>query len=382
VSLPLGIVAVGLLLAWAGIVGLVWLVTRRRSSQPASAAADAPWLRALLDELGHAVIIVGLHGRPTAWNQAAVRVWGAVDDTLALPLALTGLVRRVLDTRMTETIEIAAPDNPEHRLRVTASWLGDDAGVIVQLHDSSAALRSAEAYRRLISAVAHELRTPLTGILGHADILGSCRPDKDEALWRRSRDFIAREARRLARLVEDLLTLSRLDLAPLQRRPVNLRAVAEEAISALFQSAETRGVRLSLHSPSNLPRVLGDRDRLEQVFVNLLDNAVKYSPSGSEAGVHLTPSDGFVEVEIKDIGVGIAPQDLPHIFDPLYRGERGRDAPGVGLGLTIVRTILEQHGVTINVQSAPHQGTTFHFSLPFAQSNPASAINLPEIHPL
>ena len=381
VSLPLGTVAMGLLLALTGIVGLIWLVTRRRSSQPTSAADDAPWLRALLDQLAHAVIIVGLHGRPTAWNQAAARVWGAVDDTLALPLALAGLVGRVLDTRTTETIEVAAPDTPEHRLRVTVSWLGDDTGAIVQIHDPSQAARSAEAYRRLISAVSHELRTPLTAILGHADILDSCRPEKDDALWRRSRDFIAREAQRLARLVEDLLTLSRLDLTPLQRRPVNLRAVTEEAISALFQSAEARGVRLSLHAPSNLPRVLGDRDRLGQVFVNLLDNAVKYSPSGGEAGVHLTPQDGFVEVKIRDSGVGIAPQDLPHVFDPLYRGERGHDTPGVGLGLTIVRTILEQHGVAINVQSAPNQGTTFHFHLPFAQSNPAPSANQPDIPP-
>jgi signal transduction histidine kinase len=263
-------------------------------------------------------------------------------------------------------------------LRATALPLramGRISGALVLVHDPAEAMGNAESYRRLIGAVAHELRTPLTAILGHADILGSCQPDREEALWRRSRDFIASEAERLARLVEDLLTLSRLDLAPLQRRPVNLRAVAEEAISALFQAAEGRGVRLTLQSPPVLPRVLGDRDRLYQVFLNLLDNAVKYCAAegrplaGGEVVVRLASEMGNVQVEIHDEGAGIAPEDLPYVFEPFYRSQHARDRPGTGLGLTIVRSILEQHGTTIHVQSAPGHGTTFSFQLPHAQSS-------------
>jgi signal transduction histidine kinase len=364
-SLPLAAVVVGLLLTIGAAMGTIWWLARRRrdNRRVLTAPGDAHGLRALLDALPHAVIVVGPRGRATAWNQVAAYMWGAAGDTLTLPLALTGLVRRVLETHVTETTEVAAPDAPAQRLRVTAAWLGDEMGVLLQLHDLSEAPHSAEAHRRLISAVAHELRTPLTGILGHADILGSCRLEKDEALWRRSRDFIAGEAQRLARLVEDLLTLSRLDLTPLQPGPVNLRAVVEEAISTLYPAAEAHGVQLSLQSPTNLPRVWGDRDRLGQVFVNLLDNAVKYSPRGSEAGVCLRPESDGVAVEVHDSGAGIASHDLPYIFDPLYRSERVRDTSGAGLGLTIVRTILEQHGATIHVQSTPDQGATFRFHL-------------------
>ena len=234
--------------------------------------------------------------------------------------------------------------------------------------------RGAESYRRLVSAVSHELRTPLTAILGMRDILGSCDPRQDEALWRRSRDFIAGEAQRLARLVEDLLTLSRLDLTPLRRAPVNVRAIVEEAISSLFQAAEARRVRLALQSPPSLSRVMGDRDRLHQAFLNLIDNAVKYSPDDSQVTVSLTPEEQAVQVEVRDSGRGIQPQDLPYIFEPLYRSEGARDVPGTGLGLTIVRTILEQHGSTIEVQSVPGQGTVFRFRLPYAQGSQAGQV--------
>ena len=129
------------------------------------------------------------------------------------------------------------------------------------------------------------------------------------------------QAERLARLVEDLLTLSRLDLTPLHRRPVNLRSVAEEAISALFQAADSGGVRLVLQSPPSLPRVLGDRDRLQQVFLNLIDNAIKYSHPDGEVVVRLAAESDSVQAQVRDDGVGIVPEDLPHIFEPLYRSE-------------------------------------------------------------
>jgi signal transduction histidine kinase len=115
-----------------------------------------------------------------------------------------------------------------------------------------------------------------------------------------------------------------------------------------------------------LPRVKGDRDRLQQVFFNLLDNAIKYGRGGGETVVHLAQDADLVQVEVRDDGIGIAPDDLPHIFDPLYRSEQARDQPGTGLGLTMVRTILEQHGATIDVHSVLGRGTTFRFELPCA----------------
>jgi len=381
-SLPMSAVVLVLLLLVSGTVLASALLARhlRRRFAPVPSPPDQTppdhdrtWLISLLDELPQGALLVEASGRPLAWNQVAFHTLSMGSRGGGLPLPLATLIARVLNAGTAETTEITASDGADRRVRVTASplgsaWPGGKGGVLVLIHTSDEDARNIESYRRLISALAHELRTPLTAILGHADILGSCDREKDEGLWRRSRDFIASEAERLAHLVEDLLTLSRLDLTSLERRPLNLRAVVEEAISALFQVAEARKVRLALQSPPTLPRILGDRDRLYQVFLNLLDNAIKYANrSGGEAFVRLTPGDRQIQVKVWDNGLGIASQDLPHIFDPLYRSPDVSDTPGTGLGLTIVRSILEQHGATIRAQSEPGQGTAFHFSLPCAE---------------
>lgn len=168
-------------------------------------------------------------------------------------------------------------------------------------------------------------------------------------------------------MVEDLLTLSRLDVGVSALVPVNLRVVAEEAISSTWQSAEQKGVTLALQSAAGLPRVRGDADRLRQVFTNLLDNGVKYTAAGGRVTVRLTSGQDRVRAEVSDTGMGIPKTDLPHIFDPFFRGEQAhRAASGTGLGLTILRTILAQHGAEIQVQSEPGRGTTFSFDLPIA----------------
>jgi len=221
-------------------------------------------------------------------------------------------------------------------------------------------------FPNLARLVAHELRTPLTAIVGHADILESCGPNEEE-LRRRSRDFIASEAQRLARLVDDLLTLSRLEASPPVMRTINVRVVVESAISSLFEIAEMQRITLTLEAPPSLPRVRADPDRLQQALVNLLDNAIKYTPAGGSVTARLVSEGGYVRVEISDTGPGIPPEDLPHVFEPLYRGGKERGTPGTGLGLTIVRAILDQHGAPINLHSRPGKGTTFTFRLPVAR---------------
>lgn len=375
-SVPIGIVVSWLLVIAIAVIEVgivvVWL-WRRYSAATAdltdtsSETLDATWLTSLLDKFDQGALVVDLNDRPVVWNEAAAHEFSLSDQPPELPLSLLALVSKVLIGDTEETTEIL--NDQGERLRVTVTPLGSTSriGTLVQVHRPGEKTGRIQSYRHLIGAMAHELRTPLTAILGHVDILGSCDPERDEALWRRSREFIATETARLAKLVEDLLTLSRLDLTPTQQRPVNLRAVAEEAISSLFQTAEIRNIRLSLQSAPSLPRVQGDRDRLHQVFLNLLDNAVKYTDAGGQVSVHLSARDDGVQVEVRDNGVGIAPEDLGHVFEPLYRGQDVRDVPGTGLGLTIVRTILDQHNSTIYVESTVSQGTTFRFCLPYVR---------------
>ena len=375
ISISLGWIALAVLLAVVLLVGLAVLLTWRYWQRRASAAPHAPpWLLDLLNSLPMAALVADQDGRVTVHNAEATRLLGLSGRDLGLPLALCTLVQRVLASDVSETTEIPAPEDAQRRLRVTVTVLGAVGpatspvkNALVLVSDPVELREREMSYLRLIGTVSHELRTPLTAIIGHVDILGSC-SIKEEALWRRSQRFISGEVERLARLVDDLLSLSRLEISPSQMRPVKVRAIAEEAISALWEAAERAQVTLLLQAPPGLPRVLADPDRLQQVFINLLDNAIKYSSGGATATIRLYHEGNLVPVEVTDTGPGIAADDLPHIFEPMYRGSTAaiRVSLGTGLGLTIVKTILEQHGTTISVQSAPGEGTAFTFGLPCA----------------
>lgn len=369
-SLPL-VVAVLLLLGLLAAAG-GWLLARRRRPvvAPPLTPASIPWLPALLEPLPCGVLLADGQGRVTLANGQARRWLGETGRSVKLPPPVLALVVRAAASGVGEGLEVQAPSGEGQRLWIEAAPLGGDGGMLVLIRERSAGGVAAEVYRRLMQTIAHELRTPLTAIVGHADILASCSIE-EEALWRRSQQFITGEVERLARLVEDLLTLSRLDMSVSVLVPTNLRAVVEEAISTTWQLAEEKGVTLALQAAAGLPRVRGDADRLRQVFINLLDNGVKYTAAGGRVTVRLTPDENGdeerVQVEVSDTGMGIPKSDLPHIFDPLFRGEQAsRAATGTGLGLTILRTILAQHGAEIRVQSEPGQGTTFSFDLAIA----------------
>jgi len=365
--LPL-VIAILLLLGLLVAVG-GWLLARgRRPALSPPTTLSIPWLPALLEALPCGALLADAQGRVTLANSQA-RIWlGEAGRSVKLSQPVQALVGRVAASGMSEGLETHAPSGEDHRLWVEAAALGGNGGVLVLLEEQQGSGVAAEVYRHLMRTIAHELRTPLTAIMGHADILASCSIE-EELLWRRSQQFISGEVERLARLVEDLLTLSRLDMGASALVPVNLQAAAEEALSALWEPAEEKGVTLTLQAAPGLPRVLGDADRLRQVFINLLDNGVKYTPSGGRVTVRLTPDEGKdqVQVEVSDTGMGIPRTDLPHIFDPLFRGEQAdRAATGTGLGLTIVRTILAQHGAEVRVQSELERGTIFSFDLPTA----------------
>lgn len=371
-SLPLGLMALSALALIGLGAAFGWLAAarriRRRSGHTPSRAGTS--LPEVVNALPQAALVVDADGGLIVRNVRAVQLLRAFGHDDALPLAVDAAVGRVIRSRAAETLEITSPGMPARRLQVWVAPLKRSSLVteaLLVLADPGAGTGRTEVYQQLTGMLAHELRTPLTAIMGHVEILGSCRID-EEALWRRSLGFVAGEVDRLARLVEDLLSLSRLDRIPLHLQPVNLRAAAEEAISALFEAAGRSNVTLVLRAPAELPDAQADLDRIRQVFLNLLDNAIKYAP-GSTVTARLAPDAETVRVEIHDSGPGISVEDLPHIFDPFYRG--GRSAPGAagtGLGLTIVRTILDQHGASVYVHSAPDQGTTFAFSLPAAHT--------------
>ncbi len=276
--------------------------------------------------------------------------------------------------------EITFPGRERHRvLSASASTIVDgekSLGVILVLHDLTR-IRQFEAMRAdFVANVSHELRTPLTAIRGYAETLlnGAVRdPDRASEFV----GVIQRHSERLTRLIDDLLTLSDLELGrtEIHPRPLTVTEVVQAPLEMLRQKADERGVALRTEIAPNLPPVLADRDRLEQVLINLIDNAVKYSGAGSQVKVEATAKNdaqgrGMIEIAVRDNGVGIPEKDIPRLTERFYRVDRARsrELGGTGLGLAIVKHIVSAHGGSLAIESVLGRGTTIRVSLPRAAS--------------
>lgn len=220
------------------------------------------------------------------------------------------------------------------------------------------------AQQRFVADASHELRTPLTAVRGNLELLKT-RGDEIPAEERRALvEAASAEAERMARLVSDLLALARADAGQkLSHKPVEL----DRVLLDVFQQARglARAVKLSLRELDQLA-VLGDVDQLKQLLLALVDNALKYTPAGGTVSLGLRREGPEAVIEVRDTGIGIAPADLPHVFERFYRADkaRSRDAGGTGLGLAIARWIAQEHGGAIAVASQAGQGSTFTVRLP------------------
>lgn len=220
------------------------------------------------------------------------------------------------------------------------------------------------AQQRFLADVSHELRTPLTVIKGNVDLIRKLGPDEE------SLDSIRDEADRLTRMVGDLLTLAQAESGklPLNLQPVDLG----ELLTDVFQQMRVlAGEKIKLRL-TEIDRVLvnGDRDRLKQVFINLVSNAIHYTPQGGVVTLRLVREGDSAQVTVSDTGPGIPKEDLPHIFDRFYRAEKSRTrtkTSGFGLGLSIVQAIVQKHGGQVTVSALEGQGTTFTVILPLAK---------------
>jgi signal transduction histidine kinase len=226
---------------------------------------------------------------------------------------------------------------------------------------------SQQAMRDFVANVSHELKTPLTSIQGFAQAI----VDGTAADPQHAGDVIHDEAARLARLVEELLDLAKLDTgqAGLDRRPVDLPAILAAIVERLGLKAQQRGVVLE-NRANSLPGLIGDGDRLAQVFTNLIDNALKHTPRGGvvKLGTQLDP--GWITVHVEDSGPGIPPNELSRIFERFYQLDKARSGSGprgVGLGLAISREIVQSHGGTVSATSTMGQGSRFSVRLPISR---------------
>jgi PAS domain S-box-containing protein len=241
--------------------------------------------------------------------------------------------------------------------------LGPDEALIV-IRDITEQAELNEMKSDFINRASHELRTPLTSAMLMTELIqeGGAPEELDE-YWR----TLKSELNRQKILIDRLLIAGRLEsgMMKLEREPMDLLPVLEESIRAVKPIAGKRRVSLQLHAPAGEVFIVGDKSGLEQVFINLINNAAKFSPAGAVVETHLTSADEEVTVVISDHGLGIPPEAIPHLFERFYRARNVSIAeiPGSGIGLYIVKSIVDELGGSISVDSAPGRGTRFLVSL-------------------
>jgi two-component system phosphate regulon sensor histidine kinase PhoR len=332
-------------------------------------------LETILRTMADGVLVVDGKKRIVMMNPAAEAMFGIPTgeaigrDHLELThhFDLDQALTRVLDTGEPAQLEIRRARPEEQVLEARLAYFGKDRGVLLVMQDITRARKLEQMRTEFVSNVTHELRTPLTAIRGFAEtLLEGALDDPDDA--RHFVGIIAREGEQLGHLIDDILDLSRIEGGrwKVKKEPFHLRQLAEETVGRLAARAADLGVDLRLEIPEDLPELQGDTGRLAQVLLNLVDNALKYTPSGGSVTVAAEELGNMVRVKVTDTGTGIPKADLPRLFERFYRVDkaRSRQTGGTGLGLSIVKHIVEAHGGTVGVESDLGKGATFMFTLP------------------
>ncbi len=339
------------------LIGLIWLIAtavhNRRTIFPLQTKVGGP----ALDTAPIGIVLLDRQTAVAYANNPAQRL-------------LTDEVRAEL---LRDVRSLATHNQPTSHYRVfnlpgerALSWwiYALDQGSLVLLTDLSQQRQTERSSQLFLNSLSHELRTPLTAVLAHLEVLRT--PDLPGSVRDNSLQLIHQETNRIARLVQSLLDLSRLETtAELERRPTDLLLLAEEAIADVILDAETRQIAITLQADTGLARVLADPDKLKQVFLNLLDNAMKYGRSGDKIEVNLHKTPAGIRVSIRDTGPGIPAEHLAHVGQRLYRART--DVEGSGLGLALVGEILRRHQSELIIESEANgeeTGTAVSFTLP------------------
>jgi two-component system phosphate regulon sensor histidine kinase PhoR len=350
------------------------LATRRVRVVVEALQRESGRLEAILGSMVEGVAAVDSQLRITFANRAFAEMVGT-----ALPLRTgTPLLQVMRDPALLEIFQTVLSSGKalQKRLILSAAARSFDVhatplegdphrGAIAMLYDVSDLERLERVRKDFVANVSHELRTPLAAVCGYAETLRESIRDDPE----RSSEFaeiILGKARQLTNIVTDLLILSSLEGGkPPAPEPVSLRESLESAFRTVEPTAKTRSVRL-VCEPFDDVSVLGFDIRLEQVWVNLLENAIKYNRPEGEVRVEVTRHSGSALVRVHDTGLGIPSRDLPRIFERFYRVDkaRSRATGGTGLGLAIVKHAVEQMGGSVSVESRLGQGSVFTVALP------------------
>jgi two-component system, OmpR family, phosphate regulon sensor histidine kinase PhoR len=338
---------------------------------------DAAEVRAVLAALTDGLLVVDSTQHISICNPAFEKLYGHSPIRPGTPLLdvirdsdVIESMRAALEQDKPRMAEVLAPDR-KRQLQVTAVPIaaedGQPSGVVALFQDISRLKQADEIRRDFVANVSHELRTPLSIFHGNLETLleGS---DLDESETRHIYEVLKRHSDRLNLLVNDLLSLARLESkeANLLLSEINLRDFLGEVTRDWTTRLAAKNLRMELQVPDDFPVLRADERRLEEVVHNLLDNAVNYSHANSRILIQGSALDQEIVLSVSDQGVGIAPADLPRIFERFYRADRARsrELGGTGLGLSIVKHIAQLHGGRVEAESVLGQGTTIRVILP------------------
>jgi two-component system, OmpR family, phosphate regulon sensor histidine kinase PhoR len=338
-------------------------------------------LSAVLDTMADGVVVADSDGDVTLLNTAAERMLGLSGrDVVGGRLAgvvwdheLMKLVREAIEVDEQQDGEVVLAASRRTVSAVATPIIqGGAEGVLLTLHDLTRRRRIDTTRREFVSNVSHELRSPLASVKAMVETLQA--GARDDAA--KADDFLARindEVDRMTALVTELLELSRLESGrvELDVEPFALEPIVLSVMDRLQMQADAGGVELACDVSPGLSNVLGEKAKISQVLVNLIDNALRFTPDGGEVRIDAKKADDVVEVTVSDSGPGIPSEHLPHLFERFYKVDRSRREGGTGLGLAIVRHIVQAHGGKVTVDSEVSKGTRFTFTLKAAPNLPS-----------
>ncbi len=361
-----------------GRLGRVFdLMAGRLQSTIKTISSERNTLATVLATMADGILIVDHQGRVVQANRAADLLLGAATSSLEGKSFVEALRDHELSAVLQRCLQQATPQSGTAEvgsgrrfLRIVATPLrGKQEGALALLQDLTEIRRTETIRRDFVANVSHELRTPLASLKALVETLEEGALDEPEV----ARDFLSKmhvELDGLAQMVSELLELSRIESgrAALALRPEDVGPIVREAVERLAAQGDRAGLKLSVQLPPSLPRAVADRERIRQLLVNLIHNAIKFTPAGGEVVVGARHEGDRVLISIADTGVGISSEDLPRIFERFYKADRSRSGGGTGLGLAIAKHLVEAHGGRIWAESVEGKGSTFTFSLPAAEA--------------
>jgi two-component system, OmpR family, phosphate regulon sensor histidine kinase PhoR len=331
-------------------------------------------LATILATIGAGIVVLDRERQVTTINKTAAKLFRITNEAaLGKPfINLTRdhemdiVVQKCLATNQQQTGSVQWAGSKQY-LELTAAPLSH--GVLVLVQDLTNIRRLEKIRQDFISNISHELRTPIASCKAIVETLQNGAINDNNI----AEDFLQRmhvETDKLAQMVNELGELSRIESGELTLKmgPVDISESIMRVIDRLKAQADRAGLSVNLNIPSNLPRVTGDAEKIEQVLMNLVHNAIKFTPQNGGIILSSGVQDDMMLISVQDTGMGIPEDDLPHIFERFYKVDKARSGGGTGLGLAIAKHIVQAHGGDIRAESEESKGSTFIFSLPVVKS--------------